>query len=590
VHDLVITNGTIVDGRGGEPYLGDIAVDDGVITGIYAAGELRAAPAGETIDATGLVVTPGFVDIHSHYDGQVTWDELLTPSCWHGVTTVVMGNCGVGFAPVHLDQRAWLVELMEGVEDIPGTALTQGMRWGWETFPEYLDFISTVPHVMDVGTQIGHGPLRAYVMGEAGANNEPASPSDIEKMAAIVKEAIQAGALGFSTSRTMLHKALNGEPVPGTYATEDELFGIGKALAEVGAGLFEVSPSGVAGENDAAMPQEVAWMRRLAKAIGRPVTFGMTQSNSAPDLFREVLAEAAAAAAEGVTVVPQVAGRASGLLFGLETTYHPFMARPSYAALTPLTAAEKLAHLNDPAVRAAILGEGDAGGSISMLERSPDRIWKLDDSVNYEPEASDSLQAVADREGRPVAEVLYDWILEGDETQLFMVPMLNYANNSFEPLREMLTHPNAVIGLGDGGAHVAIICDASISTTMLTHWTRDRTRGPKLSLPFVIKRQTHDTAELYGLFDRGVLAPGYRADINVIDYENLHLRKPEILHDLPGGARRLVQRADGYLATICKGQVTLRDGVETGARPGAVVRGSQPAPHADSPASPAPAA
>jgi N-acyl-D-amino-acid deacylase len=578
VHDLVITNGTIVDGRGGDPYLGDLAVSNGIITSIEAPGALADAAAHETIDATGLIVTPGFVDIHSHYDGQVTWDELLTPSCWHGVTTVVMGNCGVGFAPVFPDQRAWLVELMEGVEDIPGTALTQGMRWGWETFPEYLDFISTIPHVMDVGTQIGHGPLRAYVMGAAGANNEPASPADIEAMAAIVKEAALAGALGFSTSRTMLHKALSGEPVPGTYATEDELFGIGKALAEVGAGLFEVSPSGVAGENDAAMPQEVAWMRRLAKAIGRPVTFGMTQSNSAPDLYREVLAEAAAAAAEGVTVVPQIAGRASGLLFGLETTYHPFMARPTYAALAPLSAAEKLTQLKDPAVRAAILGEGDASGGISMLERAPDRIWKLDDKVDYEPEARDCLQAVSDEQGRTPAEVLYDWILEGDENQLFMVPMLNYANNDFEALREMLLHPNAVIGLGDGGAHVAIICDASISTTMLTHWTRDRTRGPKLSLPFVIKRQTHDTAELYGLFDRGVLAPGYRADINVIDYENLHLRKPEILHDLPGGARRLVQRADGYLATICRGEVTMRDGVETGARPGMVVRGAQAAP------------
>ncbi|HEX7097237.1 MAG TPA: amidohydrolase family protein [Acidimicrobiales bacterium] len=577
MYDLLITNGTIVDGTGAEPFAGDVAVRDGRIAGVGAPGSF-GSDAAEVIDATGLVVTPGFVDIHTHYDGQVTWDPYLTPSCWHGVTTVVMGNCGVGFAPVHPDKRRWLVELMEGVEDIPGTALTEGVRWGWETFPEYLDFLESMPRALDVGAPIAHGPVRAYVMGDRGARNEPATPDDIEQMAAIVKEAIAAGALGFSTSRTMMHKALDGTPVPGTFATEDELFGIGKALAELGAGLFEVSPSGVAGENDAALPEEVAWMRKLAKAISRPVTFGMTQSNTAPRLYRQLLAEAEAAAAEGATLVPQVAGRASGLLFGLDTTYHPFAGRPTFAALDGLRAHEKHERLRDPAVRAAILAERDASAVGGILERMADRVWPFTDEVDYEPPVEESVGRIAQRTGRSPDEVLYDMIVSAPPEQLFMVQILNYADNSFEPLREMLTHPNAVLGLADGGAHCAIICDASIPTTMLTHWTRDRTRGERLPLPLVVKRQTHDTAALYGLHDRGVLAPGYKADVNVIDYENLRLCLPEIVYDRPGGARRLVQRAVGYVATIVSGAVVLRDGEGTGALPGKVLRGAQPAP------------
>ena len=577
MYDLLITNGTIVDGSGGEPFVGDIAIRDGRIVGVGAPGS-QGADAAEILDATGLLVTPGFVDIHTHYDGQVTWDPYLTPSSWHGVTTVVMGNCGVGFAPVHPDKRRWLVELMEGVEDIPGTALTEGMRWGWESFPEYLDFLDTMPRAVDVGAQVAHGPVRAYVMGDRGANNEPASPDDVEAMAAIVKEAIVAGALGFSTSRTLMHKALDGTPVPGTYADEAELFGIGKALAELDAGLFEVSPSGVAGENDGAFPEEVEWMRRLAKTIGRPVTFAMTQSNGAPELYKQVLAEAAAAAADGAKLVPQVAGRASGLLFGLDTTYHPFSGRPTYAGLAALPAAQKLERLRDPDVRAAILAERDGNSIGGILERMADRVWPFDERVDYEPPAEESVGYIAASAGRQADDVLYDMIVGAGPEQLFMVPMLNYASNSFEPLREMITHPNVVLGLADGGAHCAIICDASIPTTMLTHWTRDRTRGEKLPLPLVVRRQTRDTAELYGLLDRGVLAPGYKADVNVIDYENLRLHQPEIVYDLPGDARRLVQRADGYVATIVRGEVVLRDGEPTGALPGKVLRGAQPAP------------
>jgi N-acyl-D-aspartate/D-glutamate deacylase len=421
-------------------------------------------------------------------------------------------------------------------------------------------------------------------MGERGARNEPATPDDIARMAALVKEAIAAGALGFTTSRTSLHKALDGTPVPGTFANDDELFGIGAALGELGAGLFEVAPAGVAGDDDEGLPHEVAWMRRLSHTIHRPVTFGMTQSNTAPGLYREILAEARAAAAAGDQVVPQVAGRASGLLFGLDTTYHPFQSRPTYAAMAALPPAEKLQRLRDPGVRAAILAERDAPDRPSLLERMADRIWPFTDAVDYEPPLEDSVGHIAARTGRTPAEVLYDMIVAGAPDDLFMIPVNNYADNTFEALREMLLHPNAVLGLSDGGAHCAIICDASIPTSMLTHWTRDRTRGEKLPLEFVIKRQTRDTAALYGLCDRGLLAPGYKADVNVIDYEHLALRKPEMAYDLPGGARRLVQRADGYVATVVSGEVVLRDGEATGALPGRILRGARPDPGSAGPA------
>ena len=579
MHDLLITNGTIVDGSGGEPYVGDIAIADGRIVGTGAPGS-QGTEAREVVDARGLVVTPGFVDIHSHYDGQVTWDPYLTPSCFHGVTTVVMGNCGVGFAPVAPDKRQWLSELMEGVEDIPGTALAAGMRWGWETFPEYLDFIDSTPHAMDIGTQIAHAPVRAYVMGERGAQNENATPDDIARMAAIVKEAVAAGALGFSTSRTMLHHALDGTPVPGTFATEDELFGIGNALRELDAGLFEVSPAGVAGEDDASLPHEVEWMHKLSKLIGRPVTFGMTQGNNDTMLYRRILEATAAAAADGANVIAQVAGRASGLLFGMDTTYHPFKGRPTWDAMSTLTADAKLAAMRAPAVRAAILDERPENVEMSLLERMADRIWPISDDLDYEPPLETCVGAIAARSGQSSGAVLYDMILDRPAHALFMIPVNNYAHNTFDALHEMITHPQAVLGLADGGAHVAIICDASIPTTMLTHWTRDRTRGPKLALPFVVKRQSRDTAELYGLHDRGLLRAGYKADVNIIDYENLHLRMPEMAYDLPGGARRLVQKADGYVATIVSGTVVSRNGEFTGALPGRVLRGSQPAPAA----------
>ncbi|OHV30909.1 MULTISPECIES: N-acyl-D-amino-acid deacylase family protein [Pseudofrankia] len=576
-YDLVITGGTVVDGTGATPRVADVAVRDGILAAVTEPGVLDGA-ARERIDADGLLVTPGFVDIHTHYDGQATWDPLLTPSCWHGVTTVVAGNCGVGFAPAAPDRRDWLVSLMEGVEDIPGSALVEGMRWAWETFPEYLDALESTPRSLDIGVQIAHGPLRAYVMGERGARNEPATPADIERMATLVAEALRAGALGFSTSRTLTHRAIDGEPVPGTFAAEDELFGIGRALRDVGAGVFEVAPAGIVGADHADPYKEVAWMTRLAKEIDRPVTFGMNQTNDSPREYLDLLAAATAAAEAGDPLIPQVAGRASGLLFGLETTYHPFMHRPTWQRLVSLAPAQRLDRLREPAIRDAILSEPDPEGRPLILVLFADRTIPVTDELDYEPAVEASIGHLARTSGRTAFEVLYDLTVAGGPDQLFMMPIQNYADSSLDPVREMLLHPQAVIGLGDGGAHCGIICDASIPTTNLTLWTRDRTRGPRLPLQYIIRKQTRDTARLFGIRDRGVIAPGYKADLNLIDYERLRVRAPQIVHDLPGGAKRFIQRADGYAATLVSGQVVIRDGEPTDARPGRVIRGEQPSP------------
>lgn len=571
MHDLVIRGGTVVDGTGATARTADVAVRDGRVV---AVGDRSGIGAGRTeIDADGALVTPGWVDIHTHFDGQVTWDDLLTPACWHGVTTVVTGNCGVGFAPCRPDERRRLIELMEGVEDIPGTALHEGMQWHWESFPEYLDYLATRRIVMDVGTQISHGPVRTYVMGERGARNEPATPEDIAAMAAIVREAMDAGALGFTTSRTIMHRAIDGEPVPGTYAAEDELFGIGAALREAGHGVFEVAPAGVAGEDDLAASREVAWMRRLAAATGRPVAYGMTQSNASPALYRDLLAETQAAADAGAEVWMQVAGRATGLIFSLETTYHPLRGRPTFDALAALPMPERVARLRTAEVRDAILGEN--GAQSSLLSAFGDRIVPIGDDVDYEPAYEDSVVARAKREGREPDAVLYDLMLERDGRRMFMIPILNYADGSLEPVREMLLHPRSVFGLGDAGAHCATICDASMTTTMLTHWARDRSRGERLPIELAVKKMTSDTAALYGLRDRGRLAPGMRADLNVIDLERLRTHPPEVLYDLPGDCPRLIQRADGYIATAVAGRVTFREGEHTGELPGTLIRGSR---------------
>ncbi|MCB0960842.1 MAG: amidohydrolase family protein, partial [Acidimicrobiales bacterium] len=525
--------------------------------------------------ADGALVTPGWVDIHSHYDGQATWDDDLAPSSWHGVTTLVMGNCGVGFAPAAPDRHDWLIGLMEGVEDIPGTALAEGITWEWETFPEYLDALERKRWTTDLGTQIAHGAVRAYVMGERGARNEPATPDDIEAMAAIVKEAIEAGALGFSTSRTIAHRAIDGEPVPGTFAAEDELFGIGRVLGELGTGVFELAPAGVAGEDLAAPATEVAWMRKLAEAIGRPVTFAMLQVDSAPDLWRELLDESAAAVATGARLVPQVAGRPTGMLSGFDATYSFFDQIPVYQALAGKTAAEKAAWFGTAEGRAALLGWEPEPETAKVLQHAAERTFLLGDPPDYEPGPEASIAAVAAANGRSILEVALDAMLANDGQGLLYLPILNYSDGHSEPTREMILHPAAVLGLADGGAHVATICDASMPTWMLTHWVRDRTRGERLPLELVVERQTRGTAELYGLGDRGVLAPGYLADVNVIDFDNLRLHGPEVRHDLPAGGRRIVQRADGYLATVKSGAVTFRDGQATGEHPGVLLRGAR---------------
>lgn len=567
--DLLIRGGNLIDGTGSPARIGDVAIQDGKIVAI---GEVDG-DAKREIDASGLAVTPGFVDIHTHYDGQVTWDQQLAPSCYHGVTTVVMGNCGVGFAPVEPGKEDFLIGLMEGVEDIPGTALHEGMKWSWRTFPEYLDALDDLKFSMDIGTQVPHGSVRAYVMGERGADNEPATPEDIEAMAAIVKDGIAAGALGFSTSRTIAHRAITGEPVPGTFAAEDELFGIGRVLGELGEGIFEVAAAGAAGEDIAAPAKELEWMVRLSKEIQRPVTFAMLQVDAAPNLWRELLERSAAAVEDGAEVFPQVAGRPFGLLIGHQTELHPLAACPTFLALLELPFEDRIEKLRDPETKKKILAE--ANPETSMMLTQLDRMFPMGDPPNYEPSYEDSIEAMAKRDGVSAVELMYDRMLERDGRELFLVPVLNYSEGIADPIREMMYHPRAVLGLGDGGAHCGMICDASIQTFMLTHWVRDRTRGEKIPVEFAVKRMTHDTAELYGLRDRGTIEVGKKADLNLIDLDTLRLEPPVMIHDLPAGGRRFMQRAHGYRATIVSGEVTMENDEPTGAYPGRLIRGQQ---------------
>ncbi len=574
--DLIIRNGRIVDGSGEAAYEGEIAVQDGVIVRIERDGRV-AGEAREEIDATGCVVTPGFVDIHTHYDGQVTWDPHLTPSSWHGVTTAVFGNCGVGFAPVRPDQHEYLIQLMEGVEDIPGSALSAGIKWSWETFPEFLDAIDRTPLAIDVGAQVPHGSVRTYVMGERGAKNEPATPEDIAKMAAIVKEGIEAGALGFSTSRTLLHKAVDGEPVPGTFAAEDELFGIGRVLGELDRGVFELAGAGAGGEDILGPKKEMEWMRRLSAEIGRPVSFAMLQVDAAPQLWRELLELSTEAVEEGAQIYPQIAGRPFGMLIGFQTDYHPFAGKAAYQEIAHLPLTERVEELRKPERRAAITGEKIeySDPMQAYVNSSFNKLFPMGEPPNYEPSEDQSVAAMAEREGGSPEEKLYDLMLRHDGRELLLFPLLNYSEFNCDPIYEMIHHPRAVLGLGDGGAHCGIICDASIPTFMLTHWVRDRTRGKRIPIEFVVKRMTHDTAELYGLHDRGLLQQGMKGDLNVIDMDAIQLKLPQMVYDLPLHGRRLIQRAEGYRATIVSGEIIMRDGEPTEARPGRLVRGPQ---------------
>ncbi len=569
MHDLVIRGGNVVDGTGAPARTADVAISDGIVTDV---GRVEG-PATRELDADGLLVTPGFVDIHTHFDGQVTWDPLLTPTCWHGVTTVVMGNCGVGFAPVHQDRHEWLIGLMEGVEDIPGSALSDGIRWDWETFPEYLDAVERAPKSLDVGTQVPHGAVRAYVMGERGARNEAATAEDIAAMAAIVREALDAGALGFSTSRTIAHMAIDGEPVPGTFAAEDELFGIGAALAAAGTGVFELAPAGALGEDLAAPDKEMAWMRRLGTAIGRPIVFALTQNDHDPDGFRRMLELCAQAQAEGSLVIPQVAARPVNLLLGLQT-FHPFAYCPSWGALGFMSVEDKVAAMKDPELRRRLLAEADEIDPVMMQFLDPERVVAMGSDPDYEPPLEHTIAARARAHGVTAMEEYYDALLADDGQALVMRPLLNYTDFNLDAVREMLTHPTTRWGLGDGGAHCGTTCDASTPTFMLTHWARDRADG-RIPLEAAVRSITSDTADLYGLGDRGVLAPGKVGDVNLIDLGALRLHRPEMVHDLPGDARRFVQRAEGYRATVKSGQVTLVDGEDQGPRPGHLLRGAR---------------
>ena len=572
MHDLILRGGTLVDGTGAPPRTADVAVDGDRIS---AVGDLGGEAARREVDADGLLVTPGFVDMHTHYDGQATWDPLLSPSCWHGVTTVVMGNCGVGFAPVRPGTEEWLIQLMEGVEDIPGSALAEGIAWGWESFAEYLDALERTPRALDVGAQVPHGAVRAYVMGERGARNEPATAADIEAMARIVQEGLEAGALGFSTSRTVVHRAVDGEPVPGTFAAEDELFGIGRALLAAGRGVFEVAPAGVMGEDLLAPEKEVAWMRRLSAETGRPVTFALAQHNQAPDQWRDLLRLAEAATAEGAALRAQVMGRPTNLLVGWQTMTHPFKDRPTYQAIAHLPLEDRVARLRDPEVKSAILSErGPDNPMARIVSAGLDRIFPMGEPPDYEPGPERSVAAIAAAQGRPGEEVLYDLMMGRDGRELLMLALLGYSEGNLDAMREMLLHPNAALGLSDGGAHCGAICDASMPTFMLTHWARDRHRGPTLDLGLVVRKMTLETARTYGLADRGVVAAGAKADLNLIDFDRLELRLPRLAFDLPGGARRLVQEADGYKATFVSGVQTMAEGEDTGARPGRLVRSS----------------
>ena len=578
--DIIIRGGTIVDGTGAAPVVADIAISDGKIAEVASTvvGEAR-----EVIAADGLLVTPGFIDIHTHYDGQVSWDTLLEPSSAHGVTTVVVGNCGVGFAPVRPGKEEWLVQLMEGVEDIPGTALHEGINWEWETFPEYLDAIDKRRYAVDVAAYVPHGAVRGYVMGERGARNEDATAEDLAEMARIVREAREAGAVGFSTSRTMGHRAKDGQPVPGTFASSDELNALADALVAGGGGIFEVAPEVLPDGGDQptmGMTEELEWMGDLALRTNLKVTFLLLQYMTMPNAWKQALDHSHDVMSKGGYLRPQVAARPFGMMVNW-AGYHPFMKRPTFVELSSSLSLDDLRReLARDDIKQKILGEqnGPVDPSIQFdglgprLGMIPHLIYAMGEGVDYEPTPDMSVKALASQRGVTTDEMAYDLLNQNNGCASLMFPTLNYVEENHDVIYEMLTHPAAINGLSDGGAHVRMICDASIPTYLLTHWARDRARGPKLSLSEAVRLQTTATADVLGLSDRGRIAPGLRADINVIDFDKLELHAPRAVDDLPAGGRRLVQSASGYVATIVNGIVTRRDGADTGERPGRLVR------------------
>ncbi len=582
MRDLLIKDGLIVDGTGRTAYAAELAVNDGRIVDIgpHLGGRSR-----RVIDVRGAIVTPGFVDIHTHYDGQATWDEALEPSASHGVTTVIAGNCGVGFAPVRPGSQSELVELMEGVEDIPGTALYEGIQWNWETFPQYLDVLAQRRWSMDVGTQVPHGAVRVYVMGERGVNNEASTAADIAQMASITQDAIAAGALGFSTSRILGHQSIKGLPVPGTFAGEDEVFAIGEAMAASGA-VFELVPGGSVGQggmrlgaSEARLSSELDWMARLSKKTRLPITFLIVEFQEDPDAWQHVLSFVANANANGARLFPQTAARPGGLLLGLQSN-HLFQRRPTYLKIADLPLAQRAAALRAPEIRSAILAESDLpprSTSINdaihlIIGQSLEDIFPLGDPIDYEPALDTAVAVQARRDGVDPQALIYDLMLHDDGRAMLLLPTLNFARRNHDALFGMLSNDNTVVGLGDGGAHCSLICDASSTTYMLTHWVRDR-RGERLGLEQAIKKQSADNATLYGLSDRGTLSIGKRADINIIDFDRLKLGQPYMTNDLPAGGKRFLQHSSGYLATIVCGVATREHDQDTGARPGRLIRG-----------------
>ena len=574
MHDIVIRGGSIIDGSGKPAFSGDIAISGDRIAAVGG----KQGPGRREIDADGLLVTPGWVDVHTHYDGQAMWDPLLSPSCWHGVTTVMFGNCGVGFAPVKKEHRGALMDLMEGVEEIPNPVLAAGLSWEWETFPQFMDELERRPRAIDIAAQAAHLPTRVYVMGDRAIRREAATADDIAEMRRITIEALRAGAFGFTTSRTDSHKTPDGELVPSRDADDHELLGIGSALGAVGAGAFGMNSD----FDDEEF--ELRWMRKLAKETGRPVWFLLTDRYEDPERWRRLIGAVHKARAEGLPITAQMAGRPIGVMMGVGTALNPFTVRPSYKALESLPIAEQRARLRDPEVRRRILAEMPSEAEVAKLAqfrqavtKKWERFYVMGNPPDYEPGPEKSVAAIAARTGRPPDEVAYDIIIQDDQYLYF--PVVNYVTGDHAPILEMLNDPACLLGLSDGGAHCTSIVDAGVPTFMLTHWARDRQRGPKLPLEMLIKRQTSETADFFGLADRGRLAPGLRADVNLIDFDRLQVQKPELVHDMPAEGRRFVQRVDGYEATICAGVPIFERGTHTGAMPGKLVRAG----HAETP-------
>jgi len=564
--DLVIRGGSIADGKGGDLFEADIAIKGGRISDVAKI----SAKGKEEIDARGKLVTPGFVDVHTHYDGQVTWSQDITPSSQNGVTTAVMGNCGVGFAPCKPADHQRLIQLMEGVEDIPEPVLSAGIPWEWESFPDYMGWLSKRSFDMDIGAQLPHAALRVYVMGERGARRDPSTPEDNKAMAALASDAVRAGALGFSTSRTLNHRTSTGDFTPTLKAGEDELTAIAAAMHGQGRSVLQFVL------DLSTLNEDLPMMLRVAENTKCPISFSITQNDKAPRRWRQTLDTINEATARGLSITAQIAARPVGLLLGLELSRNPFQTHPSYPAIANLPLKERLARLRRPEVRAAILSESATATDDPLFFRpNYDKMYLLGDPPDYEQPTENALGAQARRQGRKPEELAYEAMLSDDGRGMLYVPFLNYADGNLDATREMLTDPNSVPGLSDGGAHCGIICDASFPTYLLTHWTRDRSRGERLSIPFVVAAQSRRTALSVGLYDRGVTARGFKADVNVIDYDRLHLHPPKVHYDLPVGGRRLLQQVDGYDATIVSGIVTQRSGKATGARPGRLVRGAQ---------------